>query len=279
MKVINELITPLKANGEIDIEVFRQMIRQSGNKKNDFQLIFSPLGDGSLLSSEEKQALLHGIDRADLSHIICYFQLENEEADNRMIRLLASAEIEYIMICPPLGYSYNQNGLFLYVKNILKKLKEKKIILTNAPSSGAISFHFQTLKKLIRTYPNLIGLYENSNDLSLISLLEQNFPEFFLFVNEELFEHALKNHLTGIVSVNALVFGDDYQTVIEDYSHHFTNRFLIDYLKFVHEILSFSNNSTLFKAYMKRLGYPSMEVRLPLIIEKADMENLDLLLS
>lgn len=278
MKIINELITPFNLEKEIDIDVFNKLIEKSHAEQNNYQLVFSTFGDGLLLTLEEKKALINSIKKEYLPNIIYYFQLENENMDSKTINFLNNSDLEYIMICPPLKITYSQTGLYLYVKNIIKKLKNKKIILHNTSLNNCVNFHFQTIKKLIKNN-NLIGIYENGIDYSLIGLIQTNFPEFEIYVKENLIEYALDHHLSGIISLTSLLYNEDIISVIDDYSNDFKNTLLINYILFVHEILSFSNNSTLFKAYLKRLGYPSMEVRLPLIIEQADIDNLDFLLS
>lgn len=279
MKLINELITPFNSNKEIDINMFNYLIDKSISNNNEYQLVFSTLGDGLLMTIEEKIALINSIKKENISHIIFFLQLEKEEIDSKIISFIEKSQIEYVLINPPIGYSYNQNGLFLYIKNTLKKLKNKKIILSNTPLNNSINFHFQTLKKLIKLYPNIIALYENGIDYSLIGLLKKNFPNFDIYVNESQIEYCLDNNLSGIISSNSLIFGNDYKTIIEDYKNKFKNMLLINYILFVHEILSFTNNSTLIKTYLKKLGFSSMEVRLPLVIEQQDIDNLDFLLS
>jgi len=279
MKLINELVTPFNIQKEVDVEEFNHLLMQSLTNHNDYTIIFSYFGDGHLLSCDEMKLILSSIDDEYIDKIIFYFQLRNEELDNKIISIIQQSKIKYVLINPPLGYYYTQEGLFLYIKKIIKKLNSKRIILQNSPLNTKVSFHFHTLRKLIKTHKNLIGIYENSNDFSLLSLLKHHFPDFRILLNEININVALEKKLDGIVSLNSIIFGNDYQTIIDDYNHGFNNRILIDYLKLVHEILYFSNNSTLIKAYLKRLGYKSMETRLPLIITKADEENLDLLLS
>ena len=279
MKLINELVTPFNNKQEIDIEMFNKLIDISLQNKNDYQLLFSNIGDGLLLSLEEKIALIKSIKKENISKVIYYLQLINDDLDNKTISFLEKSDIEYIFITPPYGYLYGQNGLFLYIKNIIKRLKNKKIILHNTPLTTSVNFHFQTLKKLIKISPNLIGLYENGIDYSLIRLLKINFPTFKIFVNESLIEYSLDNSLDGLVSSNSLLFGLDYISIFEDYKTKFKDVLLINYLIYVHEILSFCNNSTLIKAYLRKIGYSSMEVRLPLVIDLEDEENLDFLLS
>ena len=279
MIIINELVTPLNNEKEIDVNVFNKLINESIEKGNEYQLIFSPMGDGYLLTLEEKKALIHSIKEENIQNIILFFQLSTIEEDEKMIQLIQKSDIEYIMISPPKGFIYHQNGLFAYVRNIIKKLTNKKIILYNNPSTYQMSFHFQTIKKLHILFPNVCCLYENSKDISLLSLIKLNLPNINIFVNDQLIEDALKCEYDGIVSFCSLLYANDYHQITNDYKNKYLNKILINYLHFVNEILSFSNSSILFKAYLRKLGYQSMNVRLPLVISQSDIENLDFLLS
>lgn len=275
MKIITELITPFNKN-EIDFVSFNKFIEANNN---DYILIFSNYGEGDSLSIEEKKSLINSINNSYMNKIIYYLQLNNYSLDNQEINLINNSNINYVMISPINNYNYTQDGLYLYIKNIIKKLKNKFIILHNLNLNNNINFHFSTISKLIKNNKNIIALYEEGVDYSLINLIKNKYKDFKIFVNENLIEYCLDHSLNGIVSLTSLVLNDDLITIIDDYNHHFKNNLLLNYFLFVHEILSFSNNSTLIKAYLKKLGYPSTDVRLPLLIEKSDIENLDFLLS
>lgn len=275
MKIITELITPFNKK-EIDYISFNKFIETNNN---DYILIFSNYGEGDSLSIEEKKSLINSINNSYMNKIIYYLQLNNYSLDNQEINLINNSNINYVMLSPIKNYNYTQEGLYLYIKKIINQLKNKYIILHNSQLNNNINFHFLTISKLINNNKNIIALYEEGVDYSLINLIKDKYKKIKLFVNENLIEYCLDNNLNGIVSLTSLVLNDDLITIIDDYNHHFKNNLLINYFLFVHEILSFSNNSTLIKAYLKKLGYHSMDVRLPLLIEKSDIENLDFLLS
>ncbi len=275
MKIITELITPFNKK-EIDYVSFNKFIETNNN---DYILIFSNYGEGNFLSLEEKKSLINSINNSYMDKIIYYLQLNNYSLDNQEINLINNSNIKYVMLSPIKNYNYTQEGLYLYIKKIINQLKNKYIILHNSQLNNNINFHFLTISKLINNNKNIIALYEEGVDYSLINLIKDKYKNIKLFVNENLIEYCLDNNLNGIVSLTSLVLNDDLITIIDDYNHHFKNNLLINYFLFVHEILSFSNNSTLIKAYLKKLGYPSTDVRLPLLIEKSDIENLDFLLS
>lgn len=275
MKIITELITPFNKK-EIDYVSFNKFIETNNN---DYILIFSNYGEGNFLSLEEKKSLINSINNSYMNKIIYYLQLNNYSLDNQEINLINNSNIKYVMLSPIKNYNYTQEGLYLYIKKIINQLKNKYIILHNSQLNNNINFHFLTISKLINNNKNIIALYEEGVDYSLINLIKDKYKNIKLFVNENLIEYCLDNNLNGIVSLTSLVLNNDLITIIDDYNHHFKNNLLINYFLFVHEILSFSNNSTLIKAYLKKLGYPSTDVRLPLLIEKSDIENLDFLLS
>ena len=75
MELINELITPFNENKEIDVDVFNKLIEISISKGNNYQLLFSYLGDGYLITQEEKIALIKSINSSYLNRIIYFFQL------------------------------------------------------------------------------------------------------------------------------------------------------------------------------------------------------------
>lgn len=275
MKIITELITPFNKK-EIDYVSFNKFIETNNN---DYILIFSNYGEGNFLSLEEKKSLINSINNSYMNKIIYYLQLNNYSLDNQEINLINNSNIKYVMLSPIKNYNYTQEGLYLYIKKIINQLKNKYIILHNSQLNNNINFHFLTISKLINNNKNIIALYEEGVDYSLINLIKDKYKNIKLFVNENLIEYCLDNNLNGIVSLTSLVLNDDLITIIDDYNHHFKNNLLLNYFLFVHEILSFSNNSTLIKAYLKKLGYHSMDVRLPLLIEKSDIENLDFLLS
>lgn len=275
MKIITELITPFNKK-EIDFVSFNKFIEANNN---DYILIFSNYGEGNSLSLEEKKSLINSINNSYMNKIIYYLQLNNYSLDNQEINLINNSNIKYVMLSPIKNYNYTQEGLYLYIKKIINLLKNKYIILHNSQLNNNINFHFSTISKLIKNNKNIIALYEEGVDYSLINLIKDKYKTIKIFVNENLIEYCLDNNLNGIVSLTSLVLNDDLITIIDDYNHHFKNNLLLNYFLFVHEILSFSNNSTLIKAYLKKLGYHSMDVRLPLLIEKSDIENLDFLLS
>ena len=184
MKVITELITPFNKK-EIDFVSFNKFIETNNN---DYILIFSNYGEGNSLSLEEKKSLINSINKTYINKIIYYLQLNNYSLDNQEINLINNSNINYVMISPINNYNYTQEGLYLYIKKIINLLKNKYIILHNSQLNNNINFHFSTISKLIKNNKNIIALYEEGVDYSLINLIKNKYKDFKIFVNENLIE-------------------------------------------------------------------------------------------
>ena len=277
MQLYNNLIIPFDDNRKIDFEVLDELIKLSFTN-NDKIILFSPIGDGDQLSLQEKCKIIKHIDNNHINNVAIYFQIMDDEYNNSLIELLNKTRIKEIFLCPPIRGNFNQNGLFLITRSIIKKLSKKEIIIINEPSY-TLSYHFHTIRKLISACPNLCGLYENSKDYSLLSLIKNKYPSFEIFLNEREIKKALELKKVGLISLSSLIFGKEIKELINDNDSGFTNTLLLDYLNFVSEILLFNNNSTLVKIYLHEKNYSSMNVRLPLTIDEEDKNNLDFLLS
>ena len=165
MKIITELITPFNKK-EIDYVSFNKFIETNNN---DYILIFSNYGEGNFLSLEEKKSLINSINNSYMNKIIYYLQLNNYSLDNQEINLINNSNIKYVMLSPIKNYNYTQEGLYLYIKKIINQLKNKYIILHNSQLNNNINFHFLTISKLINNNKNIIALYEEGVDYSLIN--------------------------------------------------------------------------------------------------------------
>ncbi|MEI3535219.1 MAG: hypothetical protein V8R16_00320 [Bacilli bacterium] len=121
-----------------------------------------------------------------MNKIIYYLQLNNYSLDNREINLINNSNIKYVMLSPIKNYNYTQEGLYLYIKKIINQLKNKYIILHNSQLNNNINFHFLTISKLINNNKNIIALYEEGVDYSLINLIKDKYKNVKLYVNENL---------------------------------------------------------------------------------------------
>ena len=278
MDLINEMIIPFNKFEEIDLPILNKLISLSKDNYNDNFLLFSPLLEGDNLTINEKIEIIKYLDNISSNGII-YFQLSDSLTNNILIDALNNSKISTIFINPPKNSYYSQEGLYLLTKAIVKLLVNKNIILVNSSMTNHVFYQFQTIKKLTKKYKNIIGIYEDSYDYSLINLLKKHCPNFKIYINEKSLSKAFSLDIDGIISISSIAFGNLYSDLFKDYKNGYLNEEIVNDIKFINEILLFNNNSTLIKTYLKKTNIKSMNVRLPLVTLKKDEENLDFLLS
>ncbi len=277
-KVINAMVTPFNAQDEIDYGEVLKLLKLAEENGNDSLVIGSTTGEGSSLTYKEKKELYSFCKehtKLPLLYALCHNTLKHafEELD-----YIHNLDVDGFLIVTPYYVNPPQNGLFLYFKNLAKRI-DKPIILYNVPSRSKVSLHFITLKKLIKNYPHIIGLKEASSDFNLISLIKNSFPNFRVYTGDDhyLFE-CISRQGDGIISVASIIYGKDYQQLIKDYELGFNNIVLRDFLKLVADVLSIEINPIPIKGLLEHYGFKSMNLRLPLIkLTKEQKDKLDML--
>lgn len=280
-KVINALVTPFDEQQQIDYACVDLLIKQAEEVGNDSLVIGSTTGEGASLSLNERLELYRFCkehSKLKCLYAICHHNLIDAKKE---IELALELKPDGFLIVTPFYVKAPQSGMLLYFKELAKTAKKTPIILYNVPSRTGVSLHFETIKKLLRSQKNIIGLKEASNDFSLIYLLKKNFPDFKVYIGDDRYIYeCLKYQGDGIISVSSIIYGKEFQELISDYELGFNNLLLKDYLKLIAEVLSIETNPIPIKYLLERKGFPSMNLRLPLVkLEKTQAHKVDFLID
>ncbi|MGN1295114.1 MAG: dihydrodipicolinate synthase family protein [Bacilli bacterium] len=265
-QVINALVTPFDENGEIDYDEVKNLLSLGNENCNDAFVIGSTTGEGTSLSLKEKRDLY--IFCRNNTSLECIYALNaasfnkaKEEYNN-----IKDLNIEYFLIVTPFYVLPSQDGLLIYYRELAKLLSPSKIIMYNVPKRTGVNLSFYTIKKLIKTCPNIIGLKECSTDKNLIHLLKKNFSSFLVFIgNDDFIYEGISAGADGIVSVLSIVYGKEIQSIIKDYKYGIKADLLISYMKFISSIVFASSNPCGIKHLLEKRGEKSMNLRLPLV--------------
>lgn len=278
-KLINNFITPFNENGEVCYKTIKSLLEEVNKNKNDGLILFSLCGEGTSLSIEEKINIYNYV--RENSSLELYYSLNHLsfESAKEEIDKLKDLNISNFVITCPYYIKPSQDGIFLYYKLLAKYLPSKKIFLNNIPSRCGVNINFITIKKLLKTQKNIVGLIEASSDLNLISIIKREFPSFLVYLSEDkLVYEGLEKGVDGIVSNISISFGKIIKEIMEDYQIGFKNELIVSYLKLVCEIFSEYNIPSNIKCYLSKKGYNSMDLRLPLVKIKDINEDFNLLM-
>lgn len=277
-KIINAIITPFDEHNQIDYSTLDKLIELSENNCNSQLVVCSTTGEGVLLSLEEKiNCFKHVLNKTKLPCIYPINQMSLDEA-KRECDKVKDLNFDTYLVVTPFYVKPNQDGLFIYYKELAKHVFPKKIIIYNVSSRTGVNINFFTIRKLIKSSINIIGIKECSSDFNLMRLLKNNFPKFLVYLGDDnYFTQGIEENIDGFISVISIYYGKLMNEIIEDNEIGLTNSINISYLKLVNEIIYSYPNPIGIKTLLKKKGYNSMNLRLPLVNVNYKNTSFDLL--
>lgn len=277
-KLINALVTPFDDENRIDYREIDRLISAAEENCNDALVVGSTTGEGTLLTLDEKIGLFRYV--AEKSEIPCIYpinQMSLERAKEEIDRV-RNFDFDTYLIVTPFYVKPTQEGLFLYFKTLAEYVFPKKIVVYNVSSRTGVNITYFTLRKLIKSNENIVGIKECSSDFNLIRLLKNNFPKFQVYLGEDsLFYEGLENRVDGFISVISVLYGKMMKEVMEDFEVGFVNQITVSYLRLVSEIIFAYPNPSGIKFLLGKKGHSSMNLRLPLTGVKESNTSFDLL--
>ena len=171
-KILNALITPFDDNNHIDYQELDKLLALAKDNCNDALVVGSTTGEGTLLSQDEKiEFFKYVLKHTSLPCIYPINQMSFEKAKEE-IDLVKELNFDIFLIVTPFYIKPTQEGLFVYFKELAKYVFPKKIIIYNVSSRTGTNISYFTLRKLIKSSQNIIGIKECSSDFNLLKLLK-----------------------------------------------------------------------------------------------------------
>ena len=166
------IVTPMKANGEINYEKFGELIEFQIANKTDSIIVCGTTGEASTLSHEEH---LEAIDFCvkKVAGRIPVIAGTGSNSTETAIYLSKEAEksgADGLLLVSPYYNKATQNGLYTHFKTVAEAVK-LPIILYNVPSRTGCNILPETVIRLCRDVENIVGVKEASGNISQIAKL------------------------------------------------------------------------------------------------------------
>lgn len=264
------VITPFLENKNIDEAALKKILHHLIQGGVDFLVLLGTTSEAATLSREEKKRLL----------TLCYEEVQgkiplivgvggnNLAALDQDIAELPLNPVAALMCVTPYYNKPSQQGLYEYYEYVSRKT-DKKIILYNVPGRTGISLQCDTIVKIAKNCPNIIGIKEASTDLQHYMPLCFKAPADFSVVsgNDAFALSQIALGMQGLISVCANAYPRQVTQLIRaalanDFSKARTLQpfmMALDHLSFV------ENNPAGIKAVMSTLGLCRNVLRLPLV--------------
>lgn len=166
------IVTPMKANGEINYEKFGELIEFQIANKTDAIIVCGTTGEASTLSHEEH---LEAIDFCvkQVAGRIPVIAGTGSNSTETAIYLSKEAEksgVDGLLLVSPYYNKATQNGLYNHFKTVAKAVK-LPILLYNVPSRTGCNILPETVIRLCEDVENIVGVKEASGNISQIAKL------------------------------------------------------------------------------------------------------------
>ncbi len=163
------IVTPFKANGEVDYEKFAQLIEDQIEGGTDAIIVCGTTGESSTLTHEEHLSVIkYCVDQ--VKGRIPVVAGTGSNCTETAVYLSAEAEkygVDGVLLVSPYYNKATQNGLYKHYKTIADSIKVP-CILYNVPSRTGCNIAPETVVRLCTDVENIVGVKEASGNISQI---------------------------------------------------------------------------------------------------------------
>jgi|694.fasta_scaffold83520_3 4-hydroxy-tetrahydrodipicolinate synthase len=279
-RVLTAVITPFSEDGKkVDIPSFLNIVEKSLYAGVGI-VVFGTTGEVPTLSDEDKEEIIFKIiaKKYNKSNFVIGVGGNNTQECIRNAQIYNALGFENIMITTPYYNKPNQMGLYSHFCAIHDAISAN-IIMYNVPGRTNVNLLPETIEKICKASPRIIGIKEASGDLSQMIQIKKLVPDLLLYSGDDgLIVPIMSIGGFGVISVLSNVFPDIVHNIINicltDINKGF-KEFIIynDLIK----LLFLEPNPTPIKYLAKKMGLIENEtVRLPIVSVQSEKLKTDL---
>ncbi len=267
-QVFTAIITPFQTNGEIDYNLFEELVNWQTRIGIDGLVVCGTNGEFASLSLEEVKSLLKftfdikqeelliiaGTGRSSLKETIELCKISEELAD-------------MALVVPPFYFKVSEiQGLYNYFKQLLENT-EIPVVLYNIPKYSGITIPTELLMKL-KDYENLVGVKDSSGQIESMESFIKTSPDLSVFGGSDaLIYPSFEMGAKGCISAISTIFPEEvleikisYLAEQKDAAQTAQEKILT-----IRNTIKQFPNRAVFKSALSLLGFPRSFVRPPLV--------------
>ena len=166
------IVTPMKANGEVNFEKFKELIEFQIANGTDAIIVCGTTGESFTLSHEEHlEVIKYCVDT--VAGRIPVVAGTGSNCTETAVYLSTEAEkygVDGVLLVSPYYNKATQNGLYQHFKTVAEAIKVP-VILYNVPSRTGCNILPETVVRLCTDVENIVGVKEASGNISQIAHL------------------------------------------------------------------------------------------------------------
>ncbi|MGV3598895.1 MAG: 4-hydroxy-tetrahydrodipicolinate synthase [Bacteroidota bacterium] len=210
------IVTPFKANNEVDFEGLENVTNHIINGKCEYIVILGTTGETATLNKQEKQQVVDTIKRVNNGRVPLVMGI----GGNNTVEILETiAHFDFtgfdaVLSVSPYYNKPNQQGLIHHYTAIADACP-RPVILYNVPGRTGSNMTAATTLTLAK-HPNIIGMKEASGNMEQCMAIIKNKPDDFLVISgdDALTLPLIGAGMDGVISVIANAYPADWSEMV-----------------------------------------------------------------
>lgn len=212
------LVTPMHADGSIDYESLKTLIKDVSEGGVDYLVVQGTTGESATTTAEEKQEILKTVQEANYKNLPIVYGLggNNTNAVLKQIENTDFTGIDAILSVCPYYNKPSSRGIIAHYTAIADK-SPVPVILYNIPGRTGINIQPETVLALSK-HPNIIGIKEASCIIEqCIEIVKGKEDDFLLISGDDVQAIPIISiGGVGVMSVVANAFPQQFSKLIHD---------------------------------------------------------------
>ncbi len=264
------LVTPMKANGGVDSEAAKRVVRYVLDNGADFLVALGTTGEAPTLNAQEQNEFVRLVVGTAAGRVPIVVGMSGNDTRTLVERLEAMdcTGVDYILSAVPSYNKPSQQGIIEHFRRVAA-VAQRPVVLYNVPGRTGRNMTAQTTLWLAENIDNLAGVKEASGDLAQVEEILAKRPEGFAVLSgdDALTLPMMAAGAEGVISVigNALPkrFGSMVHAAQRgDFAE--AKREHLSLLE-MYKLLFAENNPAGIKAALAAIGLCGNNLRLPLV--------------
>lgn len=264
------LITPFKADGNIDFTALESIVEFQISKGIDFLCILGTTAETPCLTTKEKDEIIKTVVKVNKKRvpILLGCGTNNTAAVAEYLQTADFTGIDGVLLVCPYYNKPTQEGIYQHFK-ALDKVTPRPIVLYNIPGRTGTNISAKTILRLATDCDNIVAIKEASGNIAQIDEILQNAPEGFevLSGDDAITLELLSAGAVGVISVIGNAYPYEFGAMVRKAQageieeartihRHFNEMF---------KLLSADGNPAGIKCLMSLLNKCENKLRLPLV--------------
>ena len=211
------LVTPFNQDGSVDFESLEKLVNHVIENKVEFVVVFGTTGEPVTQSkAEQKEVLKFVVSKVNKRVPIVVGCGGNDTME--VVEKLRSGlydDVDAILSVSPYYNKPSQRGIFEHYK-LISENSPKPVIIYNVPGRTGSNIAYDTVMKIAKELPNVIGLKEASPSVEQFTYISKDLPKGFLMISGD--DSLIVPHMSigavGAISVTANAFPLEYSTMV-----------------------------------------------------------------